>query len=360
MPSSFAVPSFVSSSGNAAAFASELVAPFLGGAPTSGTPSSARGPAWAAPAESSFDAASAVATRAPILSALDMVRGPDVLRLPSGAQPRGGFLWPSATSHATSGHTSLIQPEMFTDTAVQAQLVAISGRSLDAPQPLWEMLRAPAGAAPMSTGGVQVQRSFDASGTPFVQDGSALGGPEAPSRRAMGELPTLSAAATQAAPRYLPSSESERLQPVLDLLRGAPSAPSNETGGDAPQSIRYERAMPIIAAQPSSEAAASIMQAVRAVGPSSPSDDRLTLADLTMITMATATMNFAASDEGGAPAAPSGGGGGGGGGAAAAGGGAAGGDAGGPQVEDLAQKVYEAYLRLIEIQRERSGESWES
>ena len=77
--------------------------------------------------------------------------------------------------------------------------------------------------------------------------------------------------------------------------------------------------------------------------------------------MATATMDFAASSEGGAsaPAAGGGDGGGGGGGAAAAGGGAPGGDAG-PQVEELAQKVYEAYLRLIEIQRERSGESWES
>ena len=116
----------------------------------------------------------------------------------------------------------------------------------------------------------------------------------------------------------------------------------------------------MVAAQPSSEAAASIVHAVRHAAPSAPTEDRLTLADLTLITMATATQNFAAAPEGGGP---SGGGGGDSGAApgspAAAGAGGGGAGEAPAQIEELARQVYEAYLRLIEIQRERSGESWE-
>jgi hypothetical protein len=111
--------------------------------------------------------------------------------------------------------------------------------------------------------------------------------------------------------------------------------------------------------RPSSDAAAKLLEALRQPGAAIPQDGRVTMADLTLIAIASTTQQVAAAEEGGGPAAASGGGGGGGGAGAAPGGGKAGGGAA-PDIIAIAEKVLDAYKRLLEIQRERSGDSWES
>ncbi len=142
-------------------------------------------------------------------------------------------------------------------------------------------------------------------------------------------------------------------RPFLELVNGGLSADDSRTEG-----VRFFEQTPVVSAAPSSEASTKIMEAVRSAPSHVPSDDRVSLGDLTLISVASATGQIAASGEGSRPqaAAPGGGEGGGGG-----GGGKGGGGGGGkpPDIDDLARRVYEELQRVIEIQRERSGHSWE-
>jgi hypothetical protein len=142
--------------------------------------------------------------------------------------------------------------------------------------------------------------------------------------------------------------------PLLELVRGvrSPVEPSAELARFAPQ------AQPLVRATPAGDAAARMVEAVRQQPASAPGDDRVTLQDLTLISIASATQQVAASPQGSAPApvaarpqAETH--------AAKRGGNQAKGASPG-EIEELAHKVFEEYQRLVEIARERSGDPWES
>jgi hypothetical protein len=92
---------------------------------------------------------------------------------------------------------------------------------------------------------------------------------------------------------------------------------------------------------------------MRAQPATTPSDDRISLGDLTLISFASATQQVAASRAGGGPPAsagsPSGGGG-------AGHGGAGGGKHAAQEIEELAREAFEQLQRLIAIAHERSGD----
>jgi hypothetical protein len=113
-----------------------------------------------------------------------------------------------------------------------------------------------------------------------------------------------------------------------------------------------------VSGAPSNDSATRIVEALRSQPASSPSDDRVTLADLTLIAIASATQQVAASPAGGGPSAgaPAGGGpSGGGGGGAPAGGGAKSGNPA-QEIEELARAAFDELQRLITVARERSGD----
>lgn len=145
----------------------------------------------------------------------------------------------------------------------------------------------------------------------------------------------------------------ELARPFLRLVGGG-----NEAAKPAANLPRFlEQPQPVVGGSPSSEAARQMMSAATS-HPATSSDDRISLADMTLISMASATGQIAASAEGAAPAP-----------ASSAGADHSGGDApkaGGADadpsqdVEDLARQAFEELQRLIAIARERSGDPWES
>jgi hypothetical protein len=228
---------------------------------------------------------------------------PDRARLPDGRQPRGGFIWPRAAGF-TPTTTSAI--EQATSSAERASVEAAPG------SPLWEAMRPPPAM-------VQLQGAADRQ----VADSSA-------------------------------QADIELARPFLELVKGGLETRS--------EGVRfYEQEAPVAASMgPSSEAASSIVQAVRAQPQHSPGDDRISLGDLTLISVASATGQLAASPGGARPQAVAPGGGGGGDEHGHGGGGGGGGKHGGaPDLEELARKVYEELQRHIEIQGERNGHPWE-
>jgi hypothetical protein len=146
----------------------------------------------------------------------------------------------------------------------------------------------------------------------------------------------------------------ELAKPFLRVVESA--APSETRTSSTPRF--YEQPQPLVSAMPANPAAASMVEAMRTPPAATSGDDRVTLADLTLISLASANEQIAASPAGGAPApaatpAPASGG----------GAGAAGGDKPGNQaheIEELARAAFEELQRLIQVARERSGDSWES
>jgi hypothetical protein len=143
-------------------------------------------------------------------------------------------------------------------------------------------------------------------------------------------------------------------RPFLELIKGGlgvdPSSSSVRFGEQVapPQ--------PMVHVQPSSEAASRLVQAVRTQPARTPSDDRISLADLTLISVASATQQVAASEVGDRPSTPT---------AtehAAPGGAAAPGkeQSSDQEIEELARQVFDELQRLNEIARERSGDPWET
>jgi hypothetical protein len=226
---------------------------------------------------------------------------PERSRLPDGRQPRGGFIWPRAASFSPATSAAV---EQANGNAERARVEAAPGT------PLWEAMRPP----------------------PMVQ----LQG---------GNGPGEATASTNA--------DVELARPFLELVKGG--LESSQSDG-----VRFfEQSAPVAqAVAPSSEAASRMVDAVRAQPQHVPGDDRVSLADLTLISVASATGQLAASEEGGRPQPVAPGGGGGGGGEAHHAGGKGGGGAP-ADLEDLARKVFEELQRHIEIERERSGTSWE-
>lgn len=318
-----------------------------------------------------------------------VVPAADQPRLPDGRLPRGGALWPSSASFEPVFELTL--PSLTSN----AQKVA------EAPvgQPLWNVLPSSPvvegvawrPTAPPSEPAVEespqlMTGSASRPGTPTEITGPASRVPSVPVVKTV--APTGSRGAH---PTVRPLSRAERedgdvrpvpgspeARPALAIIkggaaggsvaaRGSVSGPGGASGGSSGSSASSSGvdsgAVGVdgqggVSFRPSSEAAAKLLEAVRSPG-AIPQDGRVTMADLTLIAIASTTQQVAAAEEGGGPAAaPAGGDGGGGGGAA--GGGKAGGGGGGADITAIAEKVYEAYKRLLEVQRERSGDSWES
>jgi hypothetical protein len=114
---------------------------------------------------------------------------------------------------------------------------------------------------------------------------------------------------------------------------------------------------PPVAAAPTSESTAKMVEALRA-HQNAPADDRLTLADLTLVAVASATQQVAASQAPPTVAAASTGGGGGAGTSRAAGGAEQNLEAEQREIEELARQVLDEVRSLVEISRERSGDPW--
>jgi len=319
-----------------------------------------------------------------------VVAAADQPRLPDGRLPRGGALWPSSASFEPVFELTL--PSLTSN----AQKVA------EAPvgQPLWNVLPSspivegvawrptPAVSEPVEETPQLVTGSALRPGTPPELTGPAARVPSVPVVKTV--APTGSRGAR---PTVKPLSRAERedgdvrpapgspdARPALAIIKGGAagsvaargsyaggggggaasggssgSPSSSGSGGDTGVGVDGQGG---VSFRPSSEAAAKLLEAVRSPG-AIPQDGRVTMADLTLIAIASTTQQVAAAEEGGGPAAaPAGGDGGGGGGAA--GGGKAGGGGGGADITAIAEKVYEAYKRLLEVQRERSGDSWES
>ena len=112
-----------------------------------------------------------------------------------------------------------------------------------------------------------------------------------------------------------------------------------------------------VAARPASEASAKMVEALRTQQQHSSSDDRITLADLTLVAVASATQQMAASrSDSGGGAAP-----------AAGSAGHGGGDhqkkdpeAERREIEELARHVIDEVKHQYAISFERSGRTWES
>lgn len=180
--------------------------------------------------------------------------------------------------------------------------------------------------------------------------------PRAAARTRAPSLPLMTAtAAATGAPNGPAARALELARPFLKLIEGGAPA---EAGARASSSPRFwEQPQPLVSAVPASDSASRIVEAVRNPPAATSSDDRVSLADLTLIAIASATQQVAASPAGGGPgsgasaaAAP----------AAAPDAGHGGGGHGGkgnPQqeIEELARAAFAELQRLIEIARERSG-----
>jgi hypothetical protein len=341
----------------------------------------------------------------------------DSARLPGGRAPRGGFLWPKLAELAPTAHQLLAPPAVTIAEAAKdvapgsplwgalPSLVSIApalaaGFELASPSPSGSPATTATAATPTPARGATTARDLVA---PLARATDALAPTAGPATGA--NLPVTTAATTRSEPgRAAPSltllstapgsPEAARLAAAVSLAGGrAPtSAPPDsssatapaltgaaaralelarpflrlaETGAEPARSSGsprfFEAPPPVVAATPANLAASSMVEAMRSPPAATSGDDRMTLSDLTLISMASATMQVAASPAGGAPA----GSGGAAGPAASGGGGEAGpgpGKAGNPvqEVEELARAAFDELQRLILVARERSGDSWES
>ncbi len=145
----------------------------------------------------------------------------------------------------------------------------------------------------------------------------------------------------------------ELARPFLRLVEnGLTGAEGGSRAAAAPRF--FDQPQPVVAGAPSSDSASRMVEALRTQPAAATSDDRVSLADLTLIAIASATQQVAASPAGGGPS---------GGGAAApaassepASGGSK--KSGNPaqEVEELARAAFDELQRLFAMARERSGD----
>jgi hypothetical protein len=279
-------------------------------------------------------APSVVAARAPFATSAAEWVAPTVksdrASLPGGRMPRGSFTWSRASEFTPPGARE------FAPVTSASQVQAPSDPAAVAP--LWQM----APARPVLTPEMGAPQAFDSTGMPVAAPGVS---PDVSARQAVRA-------------RVAETQRLASVAPFLELFRGglSPVPPSRAAAEFTAQSTPLvTAAAPISAAPPPVQ---SMVQALQKSAPSSGGDDRVSLADLTLIAMASATQQVAAAEEGGRPAAsaagaapPAG---------AAAGAGAGKGGAPPPDLDDLARKVFKELQRLLDVARERSGSSWES
>ncbi|HEX6835366.1 MAG TPA: hypothetical protein VF334_02280, partial [Polyangia bacterium] len=144
-------------------------------------------------------------------------------------------------------------------------------------------------------------------------------------------------------------------RPFMKLIEGGIAGDAGSRSSAAPRF--YEQPQPVVAGAPSSDSASRIVEALRSQPATPSSDDRVSLADLTLIAIASATQQVAASPAGGGPsgagataAAPAA--------APAADAAHGGGKSGNPaqEIEELARAAFDELQRLFAMARERSGE----
>jgi hypothetical protein len=319
-------------------------------------------------------------------AAAPFVAPTDQPRLPDGRLPRGGALWPTSATFEPIFELTL--PSLTS--AAQKVAEAPSG------QPLWNALPPTPIVSGVSEvpaarrGADQDHQEETIEATHIVTSAPSRSSPSEPSGPASRVpsaplLRTVAPGARGGRPTVRPLSREERedhdhrpapgspeARPALAILKGGAAGggaargggvgASGSSGSFSSSGSSGDGGVAVdgsgVSFRPSSEAAARLLEAVRQPG-AIPQDGRVTMADLTLIAIASTTQQVAAAEEGGGPAAaPAAAGGGGGGGAA--GGGKAGEGGAGADITAIAEKVYEAYKRLLEIQRERSGDSWES
>lgn len=262
-----------------------------------------------------------------------LVSASDRIALPDGSRPRGSFTWsrsagftprlgdwtPSVTAAAASGDAAErgVPPG-------EMPLPALHEPSVDA-------VSSPAGPRPPLVGGGAPARSAPSSARPPA---AGIGGFPAEA------VPFLRLVAGGIVERAAPGSE----RAVAPAGGGGWSPPALTT------------VQPPVAAAPASEATARMVEALRAQQHATV-DDRVTLADLTLVAVASATQQLAASPIGGgapvanapatnrpstsphAAAEPSP-------------------EAERREIEELARQVLDEVHSLVEIARERSGGPW--
>jgi hypothetical protein len=143
----------------------------------------------------------------------------------------------------------------------------------------------------------------------------------------------------------------ELARPFLRLVEGSVASDGPQRASAAPRF--FEAPQPVVAGAPSSDSASRIVEALRSQ-PAATSDDRVSLADLTLIAIASATQQVAASPAGGGPsgaatAAPSS--------SSSSAPSGHGGASGNPvqDIEQLARETFDELLRQMAIAAERSG-----
>jgi S-DNA-T family DNA segregation ATPase FtsK/SpoIIIE len=276
----------------------------------------------------------------------------DRVALPDGRMPRGGYLWTRAASFTpTVGEWT---PPATVTAASSGAEAASNG------QPAW------GGMGPVVTPSVQ-----EAFGELHVVAGGAPAGRSTASSRgtaAAASTPSATGgyrAEVAAASAFLSSAADAPLLHLVAASAGGSAAGPRNGGSNISQMAQQfplVQPPPPVASAPSSDSSAKILEAMRSQQQHAPGDDRITLADLTLVAAASRSGQLAAS----AGEAASGGGG-----AGAASPQGAGGKGGAAaekkspeaerrEIEELARHVLDEVERMIEIARERSGDPWEA
>ncbi|MGZ3428112.1 MAG: hypothetical protein ACXVCV_15760, partial [Polyangia bacterium] len=230
----------------------------------------------------------------------------------------------------------------------EARAAARMGARSDDAEGDFEPGRAAAPGLPLTSASGEPMRAGGAAGVSNVRPAAAM--------PLMTASPTArDGAAATGAPAGPAARALELARPFLRLVE---SGIGSDGGQRAAGPRFFEQPQPLVAGAPSSDSASRIVEALRSQPSASSGDDRVSLADLTLIAIASATQQVAASPAGGGPSA---------GGAAAAapsaapeGGGGHGGGAksGNPaqEIEELARAAFDELQRLMAIARERSGD----
>jgi hypothetical protein len=254
--------------------------------------------------------------------------------LPDGRMPRGGFIWSRAASFT---------PQVG-DWTPSASVSAASsgGEAAAAGVPAW------GGMTPVELPAVQAALADSSSPVVAGTRRSAAGRPlVGPSPR-----PEVSAAA-----QLLGEEGAPLLRLVTAAAGGSPISSRANPPDWVPQLVQPP---PPVPSAPSSESSARMLEALRSQVQSSATDDRVTLADLTLVAAASSSRQMAASA---APAAgsstPTQGQ------QSTAGGHGAKAEKKSPEaerreIEEIARHVLDEVERMCEIARERNGDPWEA
>lgn len=271
--------------------------------------------------------------------------------LPNGRMPRGGYLWPR--SEAFSTHVGEWSPPATVAAANAGADAAAMG------QPAWGgMLPIGTPAVHEAFGDYPADRPLVASRGATGAHSTASGSLARPMTAPRSSRPELSAATAM-----LGGQLSAPLMHLVSASTTSSSAGTASAGGASaarvpPQFSLVEGAR--VGSAPSSESSARMIDALRSQQQNAPSDDRVTLADLTLVATASSTSQMAASAAGGHSSHSH---------HATHGHGGeskhGGGEKKSPEAERLeieimAQHLVDEVRRRAEVSRERTGDSWES